>query len=105
MRDIDYNPNKQKQVVTCGDDCMIRVWDLRNTNKPLLQLSDHTHWVWSVSYNPSHDQLLVSCGSDYQVNLQSIVSVSSVPTFSAAQDFEGYEWYCQLFIIVKLPMD
>ncbi|KAJ1911918.1 hypothetical protein IWQ60_009910 [Tieghemiomyces parasiticus] len=74
---LEYNPNRPQQLATSGEDCQVRLWDLRNLTRPLMKLSDHTHWVWSVAYNRVHDQLLLTSGSDCTVNLQSIVSVSS----------------------------
>ncbi|CAG8509432.1 2207_t:CDS:2 [Acaulospora colombiana] len=77
VRALDYNPNKPYQIASAGDDCKVRFWDLRNTAESLKEISDHTHWVWAIAYNRFHDQLFLSSGSDCQVNLQSIVSISS----------------------------
>lgn len=79
IRDIDYNPNKPNIIVTGGDDCRIKFWDIRNNKRPLKTLVGHSHWVQNIKYNPSHDQLLVSTGSDNIVNLWRITSTSSVP--------------------------
>ena len=43
-RDLDFNPNKQYYLATCGDDCATKFWDVRNTQQPVLQLMDHSHW-------------------------------------------------------------
>ncbi|KAG0252121.1 Protein tssc1 [Mortierella polycephala] len=75
---IDYNPNRPFQVATGGDDCKVRIWDVRDTTAgPIMVIQDHTHWVWSVAYNKFHDQLVLTSSSDCQVNLQSIVSIST----------------------------
>ncbi|KAF9206842.1 U3 small nucleolar RNA-associated protein [Podila verticillata] len=75
---IDYNPNRPFQIATGGDDCKVRIWDVRDTSKgPIMSIQDHTHWVWSVAYNKFHDQLVLTSSSDCQVNLQSIVSIST----------------------------
>ncbi|KAF9427541.1 Protein tssc1 [Podila epigama] len=75
---IDYNPNRPFQIATGGDDCKVRIWDVRDvTQGPIMTIQDHTHWVWSVAYNKFHDQLLLTSSSDCQVNLQSIVSIST----------------------------
>ncbi len=70
---------------------MIKIWDTRNNKFPVKSISDHTHWIWSVSFNKYHDQLLISSSSDAQVNLQSVVSVSSAPlrVFSPSSDDES----------------
>ena len=44
VRDLDFNPNKQYYLVSCGDDCKVKFWDQRNTDEPLMVLSDHSHW-------------------------------------------------------------
>mmetsp|Transcript_13359 Transcript_13359/g.17303 ORF Transcript_13359/g.17303 Transcript_13359/m.17303 type:complete len:395 (+) Transcript_13359:91-1275(+) len=78
-RDVDYNPNKPYHIVTCGDDRLIKIWDLRNPDKPIRMLAGHTHWCSSVKYNRFHDQLLLSGGTDSLVNLWRCSSVSSAP--------------------------
>ncbi|KAL7054812.1 hypothetical protein AAHC03_025692 [Spirometra sp. Aus1] len=45
--------------------------------QPLITLSSHSHWVWSVRYHPTRDQLLVSAGSDSYVCLYGLPSYSS----------------------------
>ncbi len=89
--DIDYNPNKMNQIATAGQDGRIKIWDLRQYDKPVLEMSHHSHWVTSVSYNKFHDQLLLSSSTDTLVHLFSIVSVSSAPTRPAASDFGDLE--------------
>ncbi|KAJ3345459.1 Protein tssc1 [Kappamyces sp. JEL0680] len=70
---------------------MVRLWDTRNSKSPLKEISNHTHWVWNVAFNKFHDQLLLSCSSDAQVNLHSVVSVSSAPVrvFSPSSEEEN----------------
>jgi len=46
-------------------------------HQPLITLSSHSHWVWSVRYHPTRDQLLVSAGSDSAVCLYGLPSFSS----------------------------
>ena len=44
VRDIDFNPNKQYNMVSCSDDCKTKFWDTRNTDAPLMVRNDHSHW-------------------------------------------------------------
>jgi WD40 repeat protein len=44
VRDIDYNPNRQYHLMTCGDDCRVKFWDVRKANECLKILTDHSHW-------------------------------------------------------------
>jgi WD40 repeat protein len=91
-RDLDFNPNKQYQLATGGDDCKTKIWDIRSPKNHILEIVRHTHWVWNVNYNRFHDQLLLTSGSDCNVNLESIVSVSSAKTkLSNSQDESGDE--------------
>ncbi|KAJ1816849.1 Protein tssc1 [Coemansia sp. RSA 2675] len=77
IRALDYNPNLPHHLASGGSDGILRIWDLRNPNSPLLTAANHTHWICALHYNPSHDQLLLSAGSDALVNLESAVSLSS----------------------------
>lgn len=44
VRDIDFNPNKQYYMVSCGDDCKTKFWDIRKPTECLKVLNDHSHW-------------------------------------------------------------
>jgi len=89
VRDIDYNPNRQYYLMSCGDDCRIKFWDIRKTNECLKTLNDHSHWVWSARYNRFHDQLIVTASSDTRVMLFNIASLSSEPYGSLAASNGG----------------
>uniref|UniRef100_G1NTK5 EARP and GARP complex-interacting protein 1 n=1 Tax=Myotis lucifugus TaxID=59463 RepID=G1NTK5_MYOLU len=79
VRDLDFNPNKQYYLATCGDDCKVKFWDTRNVTEPVRSLEEHSHWVWNVRYNHSHDQLVLTGSSDSRVILSNMVSISSEP--------------------------
>ncbi|XP_048452962.1 EARP-interacting protein homolog [Rhincodon typus] len=79
VRDLDFNPNKQYYLASCGDDCKVKFWDTRNVHEPVKTLEEHSHWVWSVRYNHSHDQLVLTASSDSRVILSNMVSISSEP--------------------------
>ena len=48
VRDIDFNPNKQYYLASCGDDCKTQIWDTRKTDECLKTLSNHSHWYFFV---------------------------------------------------------
>ncbi|KAL8600756.1 hypothetical protein ACOMHN_055951 [Nucella lapillus] len=75
VRDLDFNPNRQYYLASCGDDCRVKFWDTRNCSEPLKVLCDHSHWVWSVRYNHFHDQLVLTSSSDSRVVLMLVWSV------------------------------
>ncbi|XP_036729656.1 EARP and GARP complex-interacting protein 1 isoform X2 [Balaenoptera musculus] len=79
VRDLDFNPNKQYYLASCGDDCRVKFWDTRNVTEPVKTLEEHSHWVWSVRYNHSHDQLVLTGSSDGRVVLSNMASISSEP--------------------------
>ncbi|KAK3889979.1 hypothetical protein Pcinc_006055 [Petrolisthes cinctipes] len=87
VRDLDFNPNMQYNLATCGDDCKTKFWDIRNTERPLKELCNHSHWVWSVRYNASYDQLVLTCSSDQRVILSNLPSIASQP-FGTMVDHE-----------------
>ncbi|GFR45435.1 hypothetical protein Agub_g6814, partial [Astrephomene gubernaculifera] len=69
VRSISFAPHNDTRILTAGDDCKLRFWDLRNPGQPLLELGGHRHWVWRAAYNPVYDSLVASCSSDCCVNL------------------------------------
>ncbi|CAH1773380.1 unnamed protein product, partial [Owenia fusiformis] len=91
VRDLDFNPNKQYYLATCGDDCKAKFWDIRNTSQPVKTLSDHSHWIWTVRYNHFHDQLVLTSSSDSRVNLTSTISISSEPFGHLVEDDDTNE--------------
>lgn len=79
-RDVDYNPNVPYQVLTTGEDAVLRFWDLRKLEKCMRSLSGgHHHWAVRARYNGHHDQLVLSCGTDSAVCLWRAGSVASAP--------------------------
>ncbi|XP_050537458.1 EARP-interacting protein homolog [Daktulosphaira vitifoliae] len=77
IRDFDFNQNRQFYLATCGDDGYSKFWDIRNTNKPIITRSDHSHWIWSIRYNPVHDELVGTASSDGQVLITRLFGISS----------------------------
>ncbi|KAG8124226.1 hypothetical protein E2320_019516 [Naja naja] len=88
VRDLDFNPNKQYYLASCGDDCKVKFWDTRNVNEAVKTLEEHSHWVWNVRYNHSHDQLVLTGSSDSRVILSNMVSISSEPFGHLVDDDE-----------------
>lgn len=97
VTDLDHNPNKPNVLSTCGQDSLVKFWDLRYSHSsafndlsnktrnairqhPLRILQGgHSHWITRVKYNSFHDQLLLSGGTDGLVNLWRVSSISSAP--------------------------
>lgn len=44
VRDLDFNPNRQYYLASCGDDCKVKFWDVRNVQEPVKTLEEHSHW-------------------------------------------------------------
>lgn len=90
VRDLDFNPNAQYYVASCGDDCESRFWDIRQPATPAVSLLSHSHWIWSIRYNQFHDQLVLTCSSDARVVLTRVASLASQP-FGHLLDVEDDE--------------
>ena len=77
LMDLDYNPNKLNTVATCGQDGALRFWDLRKSDRCLLEFEDETTGhINKVKYNRFHDQLLITGSSSTFVSLYRASSVS-----------------------------
>ena len=88
-RDVDFNPNAQYYMASCGDDCESRFWDVRSPTAPVVSLQNHSHWIWSIRYNAFHDQLVLTCSSDSRVVLSRISSLASQPFGHLLEDDES----------------
>ncbi|KAG7300725.1 hypothetical protein JYU34_015051 [Plutella xylostella] len=75
VRDIDFNPNRQFQLASVGDDGALNIWDYRSSKEPIFTRQDHSHWVWTVRYNTYHEQLLLTGSSDARALLTAAASV------------------------------
>jgi len=71
VRDVCFSPCNEHRLVSSGDDCKLRVWDVRVLGRaePLLELGGHSHWVWRAQFSPFYEQLIASSSSDSLVNL------------------------------------
>ena len=46
VRDLDFNPNKQYYLASCGDDCKVKFWDTRSVAEPVKTLEERRQsWV------------------------------------------------------------
>jgi len=88
IRHMDFNPNKQYYLATCGDDCANKFWDMRNVKQPIVSRVHHSHWVWNVRFNHFHDQLVLTSSSDARVVLSSEISISSEPYGKLIEDVD-----------------
>ncbi|XP_074273411.1 WD repeat-containing protein DWA2-like isoform X1 [Silene latifolia] len=68
-RNVDYDTKREHILVTAEDESGIRIWDLRMLRAPIVELSGHAHWTWTVKCNPEYDSLILSAGTDSAVNL------------------------------------
>uniref|UniRef100_A0A914YYP6 EIPR1-like beta-propeller domain-containing protein n=1 Tax=Panagrolaimus superbus TaxID=310955 RepID=A0A914YYP6_9BILA len=66
---IDCNPLSPNQISCGSEDGKLTIWDIRNTDKPVLITHEHQHMIWDIKYNHTYPQLLLSCGSDGRVFL------------------------------------
>lgn len=57
----------------------------------ILTLDEPLNRVWSVAYNKFHDQLVLTSSSDCQVNLQSIVSISTGADYKYGETSDAEE--------------
>lgn len=77
--DLDYNPNKLNTIATCGQDSVLRFWDLRKADKAVLEFEEDSHWLTRVKYNKFHDQLLLTGCTSTFLSLYRASSVSQMP--------------------------
>jgi len=75
LRDIELIKNNPYCIISSGDDCKIKMWDIRNLSKPKI-IDGHSHWIWNVQINQFFDSLLLSSSTDGSVNLWNVGSLT-----------------------------
>ncbi|CAD8188703.1 unnamed protein product [Paramecium pentaurelia] len=85
--DIDFNPNKQYYLITGGEDCLAKVWDIRKTQYAIKSFEDLQNSVLQAKFNKFHDQLVSLSFDDGTISLYNITSVSSVPQLNKEDDY------------------
>ncbi|XP_069462134.1 EARP and GARP complex-interacting protein 1 isoform X2 [Ambystoma mexicanum] len=84
VRDLDFNPNKQYYLASCGDDCKVKFWDTRNVNEPVKTLEEHSHWT----KEPLQDSIIAT----YEEHEDSVYAVewsSADPWLFASLSYDG----------------
>ncbi|XP_025723473.1 EARP and GARP complex-interacting protein 1 isoform X3 [Callorhinus ursinus] len=84
VRDLDFNPNKQYYLASCGDDCKVKFWDTRNVTEPVKTLEEHSHW----SQEPPRDGVIAT----YEEHEDSVYAAdwsSADPWLFASLSYDG----------------
>lgn len=61
VRDLDFNPNKQYCLASCGDDCRVKFWDTRKVTEPVRTLEEHSHWCARRRLGEAQAMRLANC--------------------------------------------
>jgi WD40 repeat protein len=69
IRDVSFSPDG-KVLATCGDDQLIRLWEVALPQRLLTTLSGHLSRIWVVSFSPD-GRILVSGSEDGDVKFWS----------------------------------
>eukprot|EP00916_Digyalum_oweni_P017317 GHVL01028298.1.p1 GENE.GHVL01028298.1~~GHVL01028298.1.p1 ORF type:complete len:351 (+),score=99.44 GHVL01028298.1:115-1167(+) len=79
IKDISIYPNISKKIVTVGEDCKIKFWDIRNMNQCVTVNANnhHRHWITTCCINPLFDDFIVTAGTDQLICLWKFTSQSS----------------------------
>ncbi|XP_037099978.1 nucleoporin Nup43 [Syngnathus acus] len=77
---VDTHPNQQHIVATGGQNGMLYVWDVRQSNTPLSLMEAHSAEMWEVHFHPMNPDHLFTCSEDGSL-LHWETSASDMPTF------------------------
>jgi histone-binding protein RBBP4 len=72
VEDVCHHPVNDSMVLSCGDDKLVCVWDLRQGGEPLFKVKGHKAEVNSVSINPHDPFIFASGSSDFSVAMWDI---------------------------------
>ncbi|XP_032285916.1 EARP and GARP complex-interacting protein 1 isoform X2 [Phoca vitulina] len=98
VRDLDFNPNKQYYLASCGDDCKVKFWDTRNVTEPVKTLEEHSHW--KVRVELELPACLPGCGASATTTRTTSLSSraaatagSSCPTWCPSPPSPSATWW------------
>lgn len=85
---VAWSPHSRTQIVSCGSDCFVLVWDLdTDGGVPIHKLGGHVDFVRSVCWSP-HDQMkIVSCGDDKRIHVWNLNDSNNLKKLQRHTDF------------------
>ena len=83
---VDFNVNKNNQILTCANESFLKFWDLRNPSRPNLIVEDYHTLVPHASFNGFYDQLVLYAGMNGSVVIYSANSISSSILLKSNED-------------------
>ncbi|XP_077596398.1 nucleoporin Nup43 isoform X1 [Stigmatopora nigra] len=78
---VDRHPNQQHIVATGGQDGMLCVWDVRQSNTPFSLMEAHSAEMWEVHFHPTNPDHLFTCSEDGSLLHWETSSPSDMPSF------------------------
>ena len=75
---MEFNPNKQYQMVSCGEESTCKIWEIRK-GEVAVKCIEMNNLIYQSKFNNYHDQLILLGCDDGSVNLYRSVSTSSAP--------------------------
>ena len=83
---VAVDPMQQNLIVSGGDDMMMRLWDLRDTTRPVAISRDHEAGVTTAMFHPHNDHMLATGSYDSKLRVWDTRSlrlpVNTIPTGS-----------------------
>lgn len=67
----DWNKYRPDVLATAGVDKVIRTWDIRNVEKPVVEMPGHEYAVRRIAWSPHWGDVLVSASYDMTVRVWS----------------------------------
>ncbi|XP_077408006.1 nucleoporin Nup43 isoform X2 [Vanacampus margaritifer] len=78
---VDRHPNQQHIVATGGQDGMLCVWDVRQSNTPFSLVEAHSAEMWEVHFHPANPDHLFTCSEDGSLLHWETSSPADMPSF------------------------
>ncbi|KAI9336347.1 hypothetical protein BDR26DRAFT_897094 [Obelidium mucronatum] len=86
---VKFNPFIPFWLASCGEDSIVRVWDLRYLKNPTAKIEGHYQGIQSMTWSNSHAEILVTGSSDCTFRAWCIDSSVITPMKSSRSIFVG----------------
>lgn len=90
---IKIHPEKQV-FATCGNDCVVKIWDQRNLSEPLITYAEHEAAIRAAAWSPTQSDIIATGGgtSDKKIRMWNTTTGETVKSVDTGSQICNLFW-------------
>ncbi|KAK8893441.1 hypothetical protein M9Y10_021863 [Tritrichomonas musculus] len=90
---IKIHPEKQV-FATCGNDCVVKIWDQRNLSGPLITFAEHEAAIRAAAFSPISNDIIATGGgtADKKIKMWNINTGETIKTIDTGSQVCNLYW-------------